>query len=390
MSPFNKSRSLFFLVFALTPILCGVLAGCGESAGASPASNSVPGALPSESGAVLAGGGDIGTSRTSPTAPFRFFAPKSFWNKPVPANALVDPRSGAVMGAFDALIASEFHQERGPWINTTSYSVPVYTVPASQPPVRVTLRGRGPALQMAWSAVPLPPDAQPAVGTDGALVVWQPSTNRLWEFWRLAKEADSWHASWGGAMQNVSSNPGVYGPEAWPGATTRWGLSSSSLSDVGGLISIEDLEKGQINHALAMAIPNVRAGVYATPAHRSDGKTDDPLALPEGAHLRLNPSLNLAALHLPRLTLILAQAAQRYGIYVKDGAGNVAFYAQDPVPTGTEPYMGTDGFFEGKYPNYLLRSFPWSSLELLKMELHATTGSKYGRHTRRHRRQRYP
>jgi Bacterial Ig-like domain (group 3) len=309
------------------------------------------------------------------TAPFRFFSSASFWNEEVPADAPLDPASGEVVGTFDELIASEQQSGEGPWIDTTSYSVPVYTVPADQPTVRVTLddSSEDPALQSAWDAIPLPSDAQPAVGTDGDLVVWQPSTDRLWEFWRPIHEADGWHASWGGAMQNVSSNPGVFGPEAWPGAKTWWGLSASSLSLVGGLISFEDLEKGEINHALEMAIPNVRAGVYASPAQRSDGLTVDPLALPEGAHLRLNPHLNLAALHLPRLTLMMAEAAQRYGIFVTDGAGNVTLYAQDPIPTGTEPYSGPDGYFEGKYPNELLASFPWSELQLLKMELHETS-----------------
>jgi hypothetical protein len=171
-------------------------------------------------------------------------------------------------------------------------------------------------------------------------------------------------------MQNVLSSPGVYGPEAWPGAQSWWGVSASSLSLLGGLISLEDLELGQIDHALEMAIPGVRAGVYASPARRSDGKTANPLSLPEGAHLRLNPNLDLAALHLPRLTLMLAEAAQRYGILIVDGSSVAEFPAQDPTPTGTNPYAGPGGYFEGKYPNQLLASFPWNQLELLKMELH--------------------
>ena len=107
---------------------------------------------------------------------------------------------------------------------------------------------------------------------------------------------------------------------------------------------------GQINHALAIAIPNPRAGVYASPAQRTDGWSTEPLSLPEGAHLRLDPNLDLAALHLPRLTLMMAEAAQRYGIVVRDRAANVAFYAQDPTPTGTEPYTGAHGYFEGQVP----------------------------------------
>jgi hypothetical protein len=144
------------------------------------------------------------------------------------------------------------------------------------------------------------------------------------------------------------------------------------LSIAGGLITLEDLALGQINHALALSVPNVRAGVYASPANRTDGRTYDPLALPEGAHLRLDPSLDLAALHLPRFTLLLARAAQRYGIFVRDGASNVTFYAQDPTPTGTEPYGGPNGYFEGQRASALLASFPWSHLQLLKMELHRT------------------
>jgi hypothetical protein len=174
-------------------------------------------------------------------------------------------------------------------------------------------------------------------------------------------------------MQNASSDPGVYGPEAWPGAGTGWGASASSLSIAGGLITLEDLEKGVINHALAIGIPAPRAGVYASPAQRTDGTSTSPLSLPEGAHLRLEPGLDLAALHLPRLTLMIAEAAQRYGIVVRDTAGQVTFYAQDPTPTGTNPYIGAHGYFEGEEPSGLLASFPWSHLQLLKMELHSTS-----------------
>ncbi len=274
------------------------------------------------------------------------------------------------MRAFDEEVAAE-ESEEGPNIDTTRWSVPIYTVPADEPTVRVKLLNNSKTLQAAWDAVPLPANAQPAVGTDKHLVVWQPSSDRLWEFWRLEKTTEGWQAPWGGAMQNVSSNPGVYGPEAWPGADTGWGGSASSLSLAGGLITLEDLQLGQINHALAMAIPDVRAGVYTSPAQRDDGVSTDPLSLPEGAHLRLDPNLNLAALHLPHLTLMLAEAAQRYGIFVRSQAANIVLYAQDPIPTGTEPYTGPTGYFEGKYPYQLLASFPWKHLQLLKMTLHS-------------------
>ena len=214
------------------------------------------------------------------------------------------------------------------------------------------------------------PDARPAAGSDGTLVVWQPSSDRLWEFWRLAKTADGWKAAWGGAMQQVSSNRGVYGPEAWPGAKAWWGSSASSLSIAGGLITLEDLQRGRIDHALALAIPHVRADFYASPARRTDGTSANPLSLPEGAQLRLDPELDLEALQLPPLTLMIAEAAQRYGIFVRDRAKVTHFFAEDPTPTGANPYLGAGGYFEGKSPGQLLARFPWDRLLLLPMELH--------------------
>jgi hypothetical protein len=304
-------------------------------------------------------------------APFRFFAPGSPWNRQLPKTAPLDSSSSEISDALYREVKHELESDQGPSISTTSNSVPVYTVPAGQPtvPVELTSAFTMPALSSAWSAVPLPPTAQPAPGKDHHLVVWQPSSDRLWEFWHLVDGAGGWQAGWGGAMQNASTNFGTYGPAAWPGATASWGGSASSLSIAGGLITLEDLRKGEINHALAIGVPQVRAGEYAAPAERTDGSSASPMSLPEGAQLRLDPSLELWKLHLPPLTLMLARAAKRYGIFVRDVAGNVTFYAQDPATTGGNPYAGPNGFFEGTYPARLLSAFPWTHLQLLQMQL---------------------
>lgn len=304
--------------------------------------------------------------------PFRFFSPTSFWNAEPAADTAADPQSAQLVSALLTTVEAEQAEQAGPWINTTSFSIPLYTVPAHQARVRVTLTRHRPetALSRAWSEVPLPSDAKPAAGSDGMLAVWQPSSGRLWEFWRLTHGPDGWQASWGGAMQRTRKQSGVYGPWAWPGAHRWWGASASSLSLLGGLITLEQLRSGEIDHALAMAIPNVRADAYSSPAQRTDGASSEPTSLPEGAHLRLNPSLDLAALHLPRLTMMIARAAQRYGIFVTDRSPIVEFYSQDPIPTGSDPYAGSTGYFEGRDPRQLLASFPWRELQVLPMSLH--------------------
>ncbi len=307
-----------------------------------------------------------------PPHPFRFFAPTGIWNERLLPSSPLDPNSAAIVGAFNQVVALE-----GPKnslnINTTGYSVPIYTVPANQPTVKVVVNkpnSSGYAIQAAWSAVPLPANAQPANGTDKTLAVWQPSTDKLWEFWNFERTLTGPMAKWGGAMEKVSSSPGVYSATSWPGAKPQWGSSASSLAIVGGLITLEDLAMGQINHALAMAVPNPRAVTWSSPAQRTDGTSTSPTSLPEGAHLRLDPNLDLSTLHLPHLMLMMAEAAQKYGIYVRDKSNNITFYAQDPTPTGSNPYTGANGYFEGRCQCKLLTEFPWSHLQLLKMELH--------------------
>jgi hypothetical protein len=306
--------------------------------------------------------------------PFRFFSPTSFWNVEAGAVALLDPESSTLAGAFSKEVLAEVAAGTGPWINTSDYSVPIVRVPADQPKVRVQLASKwsAPALQAAWEEVPIPPTAKPSHGTDATLVVWQPSTEKLWEFWRASRTESGWQAAWGGAIQNVSENRGAYDSEAWSGAKPWWGSSASSLSIAGGLITLEDLERGSIDHALSIAIPNVRAGVYSSPAQRTDGKSTSALSLPEGAHLRLDPALDLDKLKLPPLTLTIARAAQRYGIFVRDRAKVTHFFAEDPSSLATNPYLGKSGYFEGQTPGKLLASFPWSDLQLLRMDLHTS------------------
>jgi hypothetical protein len=278
--------------------------------------------------------------------------------------------------------ANEYQMGVGPWI-VTNGSGTVYQVGPNQPTVLVQLDNPTSSwrasLQAAFNAVPIPPDAVPSQGLDAEMTIWQPSTDKLWEFFEMRKQPDGWHAAWGGAIQDVSQSPGYYTTGSWPGALSVWGATATSLPVAAGLITLHEIEQGHIDHALAMDLPYPRAGVWSWPAQRSDGTGVDPNAIPEGAHLRLDPSLNLASLHLTPLTLMIAQAAQQYGIIVRDQTHySIGLYAEDPTPTGTNPYYtngvpSPTGPFDGQWPDIVLHSFPWQSLEVLQMSLHSSS-----------------
>jgi hypothetical protein len=300
----------------------------------------------------------------------RLFSPKSIWNAPIPAGAPVDPASSDLVKGFVAEIDAEQDAAIGPWIQTTESSTPLYTVPRHQPDVTVHVDDMPEEsyvdLQRAFNSVPIPEGALPAGGSDAHMTIFQPSTDKLWEFWQAHMEADGWHASWGGAINHVSKDPGYYTPDAYPGATTQWGSTASSLPVIGGTILASELEAGTINHALALDIPDARAGVFAWPAQRTDGTGGSEL-LPEGARLRLDPDLDLDSLDLPPAARTIAEAAQKYGVIVRDRTYHAtAFYAEDPTPTGSDPYPK---MFNWQLPSEVLLAFPWDRLQVMKMHL---------------------
>jgi hypothetical protein len=293
------------------------------------------------------------------------FAASSIWNKPLRADSPRASNSSSLVAQLQRQVTST-----GTWINTSSFSTPIYNVSGSQKRVRVTLHTDNTSLSArdltkAFGAgVPIPSNARPAPGTDRDLVIWQPSTDTMWELWVAQRTSSGWRADWGGRILHVSHNPGYF---TYP---KDWGTAATSLSLLGGTIRISDLRAGHIDHALAISIPEARKYIYAFPAQRTDGSLDSPYAIPEGTRFRLDPKLNIAKLGLPPLTRMIAQAAQRYGLIVRDQSGSVAMYAEQNTDPGGNPYSGPKGLFDGQSPKALLQDFPWSHLQVVEARLH--------------------
>ena len=64
---------------------------------------------------------------------------------------------------------------------------------------------------------------------------------------------------------------------------------------------------------------------------------------------------------------MLAKAAQTYGIIVRDKAGAVALYGQDPKSLPSNPWPTA---FSNQYPNKVLAMFPWTRLQVVQALQH--------------------
>jgi hypothetical protein len=305
------------------------------------------------------------TVAVSPLWPGNPFSATSIWNSPLVADAPVASDSKALVNN----LIGQVIDTHGGWIDTWDYSDPVYVVGHGQADVHVTLDDENPSLQQAFDAVPVPADATAALGDDEQMTVWQPSTNRLWDFWHMQRESDGWHARWGGEMQDVSHNPGYFQNS---GLDLNWGATATGLPLLGGLITFADLRRGYINHAVALALPQTQARDWVWPAQRTDGATYGSAAIAEGTRFRLDPRLDLSHLELSPLGLMIARAAQRYGIIVRDKGGAVTFFGQAPVGRD-DPWTQE---LDGKYPNQALDGFPWTHLEVIR----STTGCCWSPH----------
>lgn len=256
------------------------------------------------------------------------FSATSFWYQALGSHPTLDPNSAALVANFDAVAGA------GVGINNDAYSIPIYTVPAGEPTVSLSNApgcNTDPTLDQTMSAVPIPPGAKPANGTDMSLVIYQPSTDTDWEIWGARNNGGDWTRCYGGEITHVSQSDGVF---QYP-----YGLSASGLSYLASAIKVSELAAGNIPHALAVNVPCGAPPV--APANRSDG--GGAIAggcIPEGTHFRLDPTLDLSTLGLTSGELTIAKALQEYGMYVTDQAGGTVLAGEDVVSAGSNPYPG--------------------------------------------------
>ena len=300
------------------------------------------------------------------------FAPTSFWYRPIPNNAPLHDHSSAFVTEF-------IRQKKAFYgtvsINLTAYSSPVYVVPRDQPTVRIAQWACFPqfgldrSLAEQWSAVPLPPYALPAAGSDSELTVYQPSTDSIWEFWRMRKAGGQWEACWGGQFKRASLSDG-----RWPGI---YGTTATGLPFLGGQVTAEELRRGEIRHVIGITLVETESYTNLSwPAKRSDGYNPKKVTnrIPEGLRFRLDPTINVDKLSMHPVGKTIAKAAQKYGFVVWDKGGAITLRSQNPRSYTAAGLPDPYPVLFGKTQSYdILNGFPWEKLQFLPQDYGLST-----------------
>lgn len=254
------------------------------------------------------------------------------------------------------LVSNLVHQYQTNYGSIGVNRMPIFTVPANQPLVSVSVRPGCWSFLGANNEVPIPAGAYTGGGTDLDMIISQPSTGRDWELWRASQDSSgNWSACWGGSLLSSTSS-GVF-----PG---NLGLSATGLSYLATTITEADVASGQINHAIAMQIVNCNG--FVAPAVRGDCGSN-PGTPPEGTQFRLAANTPMPAGLTPFAQMVF-RAIQNYGLVVIDHAGAVMIQAETSADwafqggTGVDPITNS---FAGKPQYAVLNGMPWSQLQVV-------------------------
>jgi hypothetical protein len=278
----------------------------------------------------------------------RPFAATSPFNVPVVSAPVIDPNSAA-------MVARAGRAGMG-FANLVEFGIPVFEATSTTPrqPVRCTVTDWGPC-PFGAGPRPIPADARPSAGSDGAMVIVDRTAGTIDEYWQAAPATNGWTTSWGAI--NALSGSG------WGGSST--GAGASRLA---GVVRVAEIQAGLIPHALAVQSDTVCAGVVRPPAVKTDGDSTRPDCIPEGARLQLDPTIDVAA--IPGITpgeVAVGRALQVYGAYLIDRAGtslSVSFeVAPDASPAGPGTVYTQAGF---GWDYYGMPHLPWSKLRVLQ------------------------
>lgn len=320
-------------VRGLGPIGCAAaclgLAGCGSLS-----TTTRPVATASRSAATSTQSNPAAIAvalRAGPRRASEFFGPSSAWNT-TDLYAPTDVRSAVMIG--DAMRAenpveqpdgrlpklAESTVHAGLFINTKAWTDAIVQ---GGPPTKMHCRQIECGDDDNISTLDVPANVSPDPRYDGWFTIISPNGRVAYDLWRARRLGDGAISFQYMRIWNLAGS----GSGA-PGSPSARG---SGLPLFAGLIRPQELQNGQINHALAISVPAPASRNYVRPASTTDGDGATG-SLPEGARIRLEAGAVLRPTspmtrEQRRLATALMWTLHTYGAIVVGRAAVPTLYA---------------------------------------------------------------
>lgn len=234
------------------------------------------------------------------------FPADNIWNQPVDALP-VHVSSAAYINSIGASATVHPDFGAGLW-EGQPIGIPFVTVPGDQPRVGVVFEY---ADESDPGPYPIPADVPIEGGaeSDGDRHVLVLDRDRcvLYELYDAERQGDgSWRAG-SGAVFDLGSN--VLRPRDWTSA------DAAGLPILPGLVRYEEVEAGEIRHALRFTAPRTQRALTWPARHQASSDTD-PALPPMGQRFRLKAGVDLSGFSAP--VQVILRALQRYGLILAD------------------------------------------------------------------------
>lgn len=250
-------------------------------------------------------------SNRLPGTKCRVFPANSWWHADV-SSLPADARSDSWLAATDAA-ETNLHPDFGPSFGEqpVPYGIPITVVRPRKPGARVAFEygdesdhvryplTRHTAIEGGWNA-----------DGDRHAIVVDARTCRLYETWNTRLTRRGWTAGSGAtwSLRNDSLRPA-----GWTSA------DAAGLPILPGLLRWDEIERGEVDHAIRFTVPKTAAG-FAWPARHRAGSGNAASVPPMGARFRMKAGFSTAGFS-PAARVILA-AMKRHGMVVADnGSG---------------------------------------------------------------------
>jgi hypothetical protein len=330
----------------------GASSGTGGRLGTGGAPTTTTGGRSGTGGAAPTGSGGAAGASTGSWRPFNDQSP---WNTKIPANPELDPNSATMVSDIASL--DPF------WINIEGFGVPVYYADTATPIRTITVKPgiAGIGFDNNKAMAPIPDGAKPDAQSDHHVVFVDRAQNKSWDLWAATVSGTAWTcevcATTDLAGTGVRPAFGVANP--WYAST---GARASGFPLMAGLILVDEVKAGTINHALALAYPHIRSRYFVPPASTAQGTTGEALptrGVPSGGRFQLDPALDINTLGLSAAGKMIAKAMQDYGVFVGDFSGSTALYIE-AGPAAQTAWQGVIGHEEAS-------KIPLNRLRVLKL-----------------------
>jgi len=252
---------------------------------------------------------DAGDDPQLPAGDLQIFPPDNPWNTDI-SSFQVHPDSAEFISSIGK--NKNIHPDFGTIWNGAPNGIPYVIVPGSTPLVNIRFTAYGEESDP--GPYPVPDDAPVEGGNnsdgDRHVIVIDSDNKILYELYRAFKVADGWEAE-SGAKWDLDSND--LRPKYWTSA------DAAGLPIFPGLVRYEEVEAGEINHALRFTVSRTQRG-FIYPARHFASSSNDPSRPPMGLRLRLKSSFDISG--FPEKIRVILTALKKYGMFVADNGGD--------------------------------------------------------------------